>query len=103
MNRLLLVALLLCLQGISFTALAEARKAEPKPGTEWMEPKTGMVFVWVPSGCFQMGGTDWGFQSPIHKVCVKGFWMGKFEVTQAQYQQVTGANPSKFKAVNNPV
>ncbi len=103
MNRFLIVALLLCLQGISSVAHAEARKAEPKAGTEWTEPKTGMEFVWVPSGCFQMGGTDWGFQSSIHKVCVKGFWMGKYEVTQAQYQQVTGTNPSKFRAVNNLV
>lgn len=104
MNRFFVVALLLCLQGISSVAFAGARKAdEPKAGTEWTEPKTGMLFVWVPSGCFQMGGTDWGFQSPIHKVCVKGFWMGKFEVTQAQYLQVTGANPSRFKVVNNPV
>jgi formylglycine-generating enzyme required for sulfatase activity len=103
MNRFLIVALFLCMQGISSSAVADSHKGEPKAGTEWTEPKTGMVFVWVPSGCFQMGGTDWGYQSPIHKVCVKGFWMGKYEVTQAQYLQMTGANPSRFKDVKNPV
>jgi formylglycine-generating enzyme required for sulfatase activity len=29
--------------------------SEPAAGTGWTEPKTGMEFVWVPSGCFQMG------------------------------------------------
>ena len=77
--------------------------AEPAAGTKWTEPKTGMGFVWIPSGCFQMGGTDWSFGSPLHKVCVKGFWMGTYEVTQAQFQQVEGKNPSKVVALDNPV
>ena len=34
----------------------------------------------------------------------RGFWMGKFEVTQAQYQKMMGSNPSAFnKAGNYPV
>ena len=74
-----------------------------KAGSEWVEPKTGMAFVWVPSGCFQMGGDEGSYEQPIHKVCVKGFWMGKYEVTQAQYQQVIGKNPSQFPGASNPV
>jgi formylglycine-generating enzyme required for sulfatase activity len=99
----LCVLVLLCLQGLAANVYADAHKAEPKPGTVWAEPRTGMEFVWVPSGCFQMGGTDWAFQSPPHKVCVKGFWMGKFEVTQAQYLKIAAANPSTFAGMNNPV
>jgi formylglycine-generating enzyme required for sulfatase activity len=34
---------------------------------------------------------------------IQGFYIGKYEVTQAQYQNVTGINPSGFKAFNNPV
>ncbi|MDR0414511.1 MAG: formylglycine-generating enzyme family protein [Prevotellaceae bacterium] len=34
---------------------------------------------------------------------VKGFYIGKYEVTQAQYQAIMGANPSYFKGDNRPV
>ncbi len=78
--------------------------AEPVAGTAWKEPKTGMEFVWVPTGCFQMGSNAGEpEEQPVHKVCLKGFWMGKYEVTQAQYKQVTGKSPSSFSGVNNPV
>ncbi len=41
---------------------------------------------------------------PRHRVrLTKGFWMGKYEVTQAQWQAVMGRNPSYFKGSNNPV
>jgi formylglycine-generating enzyme required for sulfatase activity len=33
----------------------------------------------------------------------RGFWMGKYEITQAQYQFVMGKNPSKFKGAFLPV
>jgi formylglycine-generating enzyme required for sulfatase activity len=33
----------------------------------------------------------------------KGFWMGKTQVTQAQWQAVMGNNPSQFKGANRPV
>jgi len=63
-----------------------------------------MEFVWVPSSCFQMGTKDGEHdEQPVHKVCVKGFWMGKYEVTQSQYEQVTGRNPSGFSGVRNLV
>ena len=102
------LALWLCLQGVTPAAQAEAHKdgsaaPEPKAGTAWIEPGTGMEFVWVRTGCFLMGGDEGSYEQPIHKVCVKGFWMGKYEVTQAQYQQVMGSNPSHFRGLNNPV
>ena len=51
-----------------------------------------MAFVWVPGGCFEMGSpTDEAGrdpdEGPVHAVCVDGFWMGKTEVTNAQYRQ----------------
>ena len=70
------------------------------------EPITGMELVWIPGGCFQMGspkgeegrGPDEG---PQHEVCVDGFWLGKYEVTQGQWQKVMGSNPSIFKKGDN--
>ncbi len=77
---------------------------EPAAGTVWTEPKTGMEFAWMPSGCFQMGSDEGGKdEQQEHKVCLKGFWMGRTEVTQAQYRQIMGNNPSSFAGSNNPV
>ena len=79
-------------------------QAEPAAGTPWVEPNTGMEFVWVPSGCFEMGSND-GVESeqPVHRVCLKGFYMSKYEVTQAQFERVSGKNPSRFKGADRPV
>jgi formylglycine-generating enzyme required for sulfatase activity len=38
-----------------------------------------------------------------HQVTVSGFYMGMYQVTQAEYQAVMGANPSRFKGDNLPV
>jgi formylglycine-generating enzyme required for sulfatase activity len=48
--------------------------------------------VFVPGGSFQMGSNDsldYG-ASPPHTVTLTGFYMGKYEVTQAQYQAGNG-------------
>jgi len=58
----------------------------PDAGDVWREPATGMEFVWAPGGCYQMGSNDGGGdEKPVHEVCVDGFWMGRTEVTNAQY------------------
>ncbi|OWK36969.1 serine/threonine kinase [Fimbriiglobus ruber] len=42
--------------------------------------------------------------NPQHRVTIsKGFWMGIFPVTQAQWQAVMGYNPSKFRGDDRPV
>lgn len=33
----------------------------------------------------------------MHEVCVDGFYLGKFEVTQGEYRRVTNENPSQIK------
>ena len=59
--------------------------------------------VLVPAGTFQMGNVIPG-EKPIHEVTItRPFFLGKFEVTQAQYQTVMGSNPSHFKGTNLPV
>ena len=43
-------------------------------------------------------------EKPAHPVTLtKPFYMGKFSVTQEQYQSVMGSNPSQFKGNLNPV
>jgi len=62
-------------------------------------PVIGLVLV--KGGCFQMGDVFGGGDKdelPAHEVCVKDFNLGKYEVTQEQWQKVMGDNPSEFKA-----
>ena len=65
----------------------------------------GMEFVWVPSGEFLMGSTSSEAndnEHPLTRVRIsRGFWLGKHEVTQDQWQAVMGSNPSKFSGCGN--
>jgi formylglycine-generating enzyme required for sulfatase activity len=88
--------------------------------TESLGPKQGetksfnlgggveLEFVWIPGGTFQMGSHSFeedrdDDEGPVHTVELDGFWMGKTEVTQEQYERITGSNPSSFKGSRNPV
>lgn len=81
-----------------------AMAAEPALGDPWNEPTTGMRFIWIPGGCFDMGAADGeDSEKPVHKVCVRGFYLGVFEVTQAEYRKVLGNNPSNVSGTQLPV
>jgi formylglycine-generating enzyme required for sulfatase activity len=78
--------------------------AEPVLGDTWVEPGTGMRFAWIPGGCFDMGSADnYAYERPVHHVCVKGFYLGIYPVTQAQYLKVMGKNPSANVGMDFPV
>lgn len=67
----------------------------------WVEPRTGMAFVSVPAGRFVMGSPaaepHREEQEAAHQVALTHpFWIGKFEVTQDQWQAVMGTRPSRF-------
>lgn len=72
--------------------------------------ETGMEFVAVKGGCY-MQGVDKELKStltpndrpPVYQVCISDFSIGKYEVTQAQWEQVMGDNPSNFRGSNRPV
>lgn len=66
------------------------------------ESYPGMVFV--QGGAFMMGtDEDENDERPIHDVSLAAFYIGRYEVTQAEWQAVMGDNPSFFKGENNPV
>ena len=53
--------------------------------------------VYVEGGSFEMGTTDInGSDAQDHRVTVSSFWMGKYEVTQEEWEYVMGTNPSEF-------
>ena len=59
-----------------------------------------MEFVWIEPGVFQMG-SDYGYsdEMPLHEVEIsKGFWLGKYEVTQGQWEAVMGTTPWSGKS-----
>jgi len=57
----------------------------------------------VEGGTFQMGGTEFDKEKPIHQVSVPSFYIAEFLVTQALYKAVMGENPSYFKGRRQPV
>ncbi|MDR1921295.1 MAG: formylglycine-generating enzyme family protein [Candidatus Adiutrix sp.] len=69
----------------------------------------GMEFVLIPAGEFLMGSPDSDEEvdddeKPRHKVIIsRPFYLGKYAVTQSQWEAVMGNNPSKFKGWSNPV
>ncbi|MEJ2552679.1 MAG: formylglycine-generating enzyme family protein [Gammaproteobacteria bacterium] len=66
----------------------------------------GMKLMAIPGGSFLMGGDpkdDIADELPPHTVKVAPFYLGKYEVTQAQWQAVMGENPSTYKHPLRPV
>ncbi|PKN76455.1 MAG: hypothetical protein CVU52_04740, partial [Deltaproteobacteria bacterium HGW-Deltaproteobacteria-10] len=90
------------------TGSREASAARIKPSTKersflesgdtFKDPVTGMEFILVQGGCFQMGdsfGDGWADEEkPLHEVCVDSYYLGKYEVTQGQWKKIMGTNPS---------
>ena len=61
-----------------------------------------LEMVLIPSGSFMMGSDEYFSEKPIHEVNISNsYWMGKYEVTQEQWQAVMGNNPSGFKGSGN--
>jgi formylglycine-generating enzyme required for sulfatase activity len=68
-----------------------------------------MELVLIPAGSFLMGSPDLDTgagsdEKPQHEVRItRPFYLGKYEVTQEQWQAVVGTNPSRFQGPKNPV
>ena len=85
------------------TRSAESHESQ-KAGL-WLEPVSGIEFVKVLGGCFQMGQTRedkhqiinvrgkekylkyFSEEQPRHEVCLDDFWLGRFEVTNKQFRE----------------
>jgi len=81
----------------------------------WKVPKsfvescTGMMLLPIEPGTFLMGSPEneadrFDDEGPQHSVTLsRAFWLGKYPVTQAEYEKVIGNNPSQFKGERRPV
>jgi uncharacterized protein (TIGR02996 family) len=68
----------------------------------------GMTFAWIPPGVFRMGSPEsekWRVDSETQRevVITTGYFLGVHTVTQEQWQQVMGEDPSRFQGENLPV
>lgn len=74
----------------------------PVVGRSWVVPDLGIELLWIQPGEFVMGspvseeGRD--DDEKQHRVRIsRGYWLGKYEVTQGEWEAVMGSNPSWFK------
>jgi formylglycine-generating enzyme required for sulfatase activity/tRNA A-37 threonylcarbamoyl transferase component Bud32 len=85
-------------------SVALEEQEEPNPGEEMTVDLGGgvkLTLCWCPAGNFLMGSPSdeesRDSDEAQHRVTLtKGFWMGKYEVTQGQWERVMGSNPSGF-------
>jgi formylglycine-generating enzyme required for sulfatase activity/O-acetyl-ADP-ribose deacetylase (regulator of RNase III) len=80
--------------------------------TEVLAGNVSLQMVCIPQGGFMMGAPEdeedsMDRERPQHQVSVEAFFLGKYSITQAQYEAVMGENPSSFKdepdSPNHPV
>jgi len=50
----------------------------------------------IKGASFDMGSEDFDYSKPVHKVTLPDFWLCKYPVTQGQWKQIMGNNPSHF-------
>ncbi|MDD2366598.1 MAG: formylglycine-generating enzyme family protein [Desulfuromonadaceae bacterium] len=83
--------LLVTTKDIAFAAghseLNASKATEPDHGL--YVPDVDMKFMYVPAGCFSMGdtfGDGQGDEKPVHEVCLDSYYMGEYEVSNAQFR-----------------
>jgi formylglycine-generating enzyme required for sulfatase activity len=75
-----------------------------KPGAMFKDCETCPEMVVVPAGSFKMGDEFRTKETPVHEVKISySFAVGKYEITQAEWEAVMGKNPSKYKDAQRPV
>src|SRR6185369_13281451 len=70
-----------------------------KPGQHWAGNGLRTKFRWCPPGEFKMGSPKdekdrQDGEDQVSVTLTRGFWLGKYEVTQGEYRQVMNENPS---------
>ena len=104
------LAFLCLLAGVVLIACKKEKEVDSKK-SDYKETAFDMdlCMVWVDGGTFDIGatpeqGSDAGSdEKPVHKVTLSSYYIGKYEITQAQWKAVMGTEPSSFKGDNLPV
>ena len=114
--KVILFALFLALLmlGCGEEAQKEAQQEKAKDesaaplGEKFTIPDLDLTMIWVEPGSFMMGSPEteeWRARNETqHQVkLTNGFYLGKYELTQAQWEKVMGSDPSRFKGADRPV
>ena len=88
--------------------LSDKVRAGAKTIEIYLTEHASLELLRIPEGQFKMGSPEneanrYPDESPQHSVSISTFYMGKFDVTQEQYEAVTGDNPSAYAGPKNPV
>lgn len=87
----------------------DEERPEYAEGDTFFDSQTQTPFVYLSEGCFSMGCRSGSKkcpkeERPRHRVCLDGFWVSKYEVTQELWESIMGNNPSRFTGnVKQPV
>lgn len=77
--------------------LSAGYASTPKPSEVFAVKTSGTPMMWVSSGTFDMGSRDARDEGRHPVQLTKGYWIAQTEVTQKEFEQVTGTNPSRIK------
>jgi formylglycine-generating enzyme required for sulfatase activity len=81
----------------------------PDTGNTWAIPYLGLEMVWIRPGSFLLGSPlEEAERLPVEGPQVqaslaRGFWMGRYEVTQEEFHAIRNSRPSRFAGPNKPV
>lgn len=103
-KRLVSIFALIFSFAVAFINCSQQEKLDVKTYNDLI---TGMEFVFVEGGCFQMGNPTPDdtnlYDSPAHEVCLSDFYIGKYEVTNEQWNVLMEPNPNIGSDVKHPV
>ena len=100
MRKLILMFVLALMANNSVSQVVEAGDLEYGLNAQ------ATTLIYVEGGSFMMGSDDcdiYYFQQPIHEVSVSSFYISKYQITQNEWQEVMGSNPSWFRGDKLPV
>jgi len=84
---------------------ADETAEKPQP-SNFVDPICGLEMVLIPGGTFEMGdlsGDGVENERPVHQVTLGVFYIGRYQVTQAQWRHLVSENPSRFHGSDLPV
>jgi formylglycine-generating enzyme required for sulfatase activity len=96
-------------QNLSSKSSESSPSPRPQVLIETLPGGIELEMIKIPAGSFLMGSPDtddtaYGDEKPQHQVKLQEFYLGKYPITQEQYQAIMGNNPSNFKDdLKNPV
>ncbi|MFM9115395.1 MAG: SUMF1/EgtB/PvdO family nonheme iron enzyme, partial [Planctomycetota bacterium] len=88
------------LAGLNAAVPLSSLSSDREPYPVHVDDRTGQTLIWLPPGPFPMGSekSEWDDEKPVRQVqLTKGFYLGKYPVTNAQYGRFLEAEKGKVR------